>query len=89
MRYHPLTSDDRAQMLAKIGAPDIDALFRDVPKSAVVPLSAFDLTDTKGELEVDRADVAHGGEEHGGGQRAVLLRRRRVQASCSRRRSII
>ena len=54
MRYHPLTSDDRAAMLKKIGAPDIDALFRDVPKSAVVPLSAFDLTDTKGELEVDR-----------------------------------
>jgi glycine dehydrogenase subunit 1 len=54
MRYHPLTSDDRAAMLAKIGVPNIDALFRDVPKSAVVPLSAFDLTDTKGELEVDR-----------------------------------
>jgi glycine dehydrogenase subunit 1 len=54
MRYHPLTSDDRAAMLARIGAPNIDALFRDVPKSAVVPLSAFDLTDTKGELEVDR-----------------------------------
>jgi len=41
-------------MLAKIGAPNIDALFRDVPKSAVVPLSAFDLPDTGGELEVDR-----------------------------------
>jgi glycine dehydrogenase subunit 1 len=54
MRYHPLTSDDRAAMLIKIGVPNIDALFRDVPKSAVVPLSAFDLTDTKGELEVDR-----------------------------------
>ena len=54
MRYHPLTSDDRTAMLKKIGVPNIDALFRDVPKSAVVPLSAFDLTDTKGELEVDR-----------------------------------
>src|ERR1700742_2048036 len=54
MRYHPLTKDDRAAMLAKIGADGIDALFRDVPQSAVVPLSAFDLTDTKGELEVDR-----------------------------------
>jgi glycine dehydrogenase subunit 1 len=54
MRYHPLTADDRTAMLKKIGAPNIDALFRDVPKSAVVPLSAFDLTDTKGELEVDR-----------------------------------
>jgi len=54
MRYHPLTAEDRAAMLAKIGAPSIDALFRDVPKSAVVPLSVFDLPDTKGELEVDR-----------------------------------
>ena len=36
MRYLPLTPDDRAAMLAKIGAADIDALFRDVPKSAVV-----------------------------------------------------
>lgn len=55
MRYHPLTPDDRAAMLAKIGAPNIDALFRDVPKSAVAPLSAFDLPDTKGELDVDRS----------------------------------
>jgi glycine dehydrogenase subunit 1 len=54
MRYHPLTAEDRAAMLARIGATNIDALFRDVPKSAVVPLSAFDLPDTKGELEVDR-----------------------------------
>ena len=44
----------RQAMLAKIGAPDIDALFRDVPKEAVVPLSSFDLPDTKGELEVER-----------------------------------
>jgi glycine cleavage system P protein (glycine dehydrogenase) subunit 1 len=55
MRYHPLTADDRAAMLSKIGAKGIDALFRDVPKSAVVPLSAFDLPDTKSELEVERA----------------------------------
>jgi glycine dehydrogenase subunit 1 len=54
MRYLPLTQDDRNQMLAKIGARDIDALFRDVPKAAIVGRSAFDLTDTKGELEVDR-----------------------------------
>src|SRR6201985_1969463 len=55
MRYLPLTPDDRSQMLAKIGAPNIDALFRDVPKSAVVSRSVFDLPDTQGELEVDRA----------------------------------
>ncbi|HEX2593550.1 MAG TPA: aminomethyl-transferring glycine dehydrogenase subunit GcvPA [Rhizomicrobium sp.] len=55
MRYLPLTPDDRREMLAKIGAANIDALFRDVPKSAVVARSIFDLPDTQGELEVDRA----------------------------------
>src|SRR3954466_13276635 len=55
MRYLPLTPDDRTAMLAKIGAPTVDALFRDVPKSAVVSRSAFDLPDTQGELEVERA----------------------------------
>jgi glycine dehydrogenase subunit 1 len=54
MRYLPLTPDDRAAMLAKIGASNIDALFRDVPQSAVVNRSAFDLPDTQGELEVER-----------------------------------
>ena len=55
MRYLPLTADDRRAMLAKIGAPDVDALYRDVPASAIVGLSAFDLPDTKGEMEVERA----------------------------------
>jgi glycine dehydrogenase subunit 1 len=55
MRYLPLTPDDRRAMLAKIGAPNIDALFRDVPREAVVPLTAFDLPETQGELEVERA----------------------------------
>jgi len=34
MRYLPLTETDRAEMLALIGAPSIDALFVDVPASA-------------------------------------------------------
>src|SRR4051812_30860264 len=54
MRYLPLTVDDRRAMLAKIGASDIDALFRDVPRSALTSLSTFDLPDTQGELEVER-----------------------------------
>jgi glycine dehydrogenase subunit 1 len=55
MRYLPLTPDDRSAMLAKIGARDIDALFRDVPKEAVVSRGVFDLPDTQGELQVERA----------------------------------
>ena len=31
MRYLPLTPEDRTSMLRRIGAPDIDALFADVP----------------------------------------------------------
>ncbi len=34
MRYLPHTDADRADMLARIGVADIDALFRDVPESA-------------------------------------------------------
>jgi glycine dehydrogenase subunit 1 len=55
MRYLPLTPDDRKTMLAKIGVPDMDALYRDVPRAAHVNLSAFDLPDTQGEMEVERA----------------------------------
>ena len=34
MRYLPLTDADRSAMLEKIGAPDVDALFSDVPEEA-------------------------------------------------------
>jgi glycine dehydrogenase subunit 1 len=54
MRYLPLTPDDRRAMLAKIGASDIEGLFRDVPGPALAPLSAFNLPDTQGEMEVER-----------------------------------
>ena len=55
MRYLPLTPADRQAMLAKIGVSEIDALFRDVPKGAIAPLSVFDLPKTQGEMEVERA----------------------------------
>jgi len=54
MRYLPLTAQDRTAMLAKIGVADVDALFRDVPAAAIVPLASFDLPDAKGEIEVER-----------------------------------
>ena len=53
MRYLPLTPDDRAQMLGVIGAPDIDALFCDVPQAAR-KADLFDLPRHAGELEVER-----------------------------------
>jgi glycine cleavage system P protein (glycine dehydrogenase) subunit 1 len=53
MRYLPLTPDDRVQMLGVIGAPDIDALFADVPQAAR-NRALFDLPLHAGELEVER-----------------------------------
>jgi len=55
MRYLPLTPDDRKAMLARIGVDGMDALYRDVPRAAIVGLPAFDLPDTQGEMEVERA----------------------------------
>jgi glycine dehydrogenase subunit 1 len=53
MRYLPLTADDRAEMLGVIGAPDVDALFVDVPKAARLS-GPVDLPAHAGELEVER-----------------------------------
>jgi glycine dehydrogenase subunit 1 len=53
MRYLPLTPADRAEMLAVIGAPDVDALFCDVP-AAARSQALFDLPLHAGELAVER-----------------------------------
>src|SRR6202012_3729197 len=54
MRYLPLDASDRALMLAKIGAADIDALFSDIPsgKRLAAPL---DMPNAMSEIEVERA----------------------------------
>ena len=53
MRYLPLTDTDREDMLARIGVPDVDALFSDVPAGKLLT-APLDLPRTKGELEVER-----------------------------------
>lgn len=53
MRYLPLTDTDREDMLARIGVPDVDALFSDVPAGKLLK-EPLDLPRTKGELEVER-----------------------------------
>jgi glycine dehydrogenase subunit 1 len=57
MRYLPLTDQDRASMLAVIGAPSVDALFADVPPPARLA-GPLDLPPHQGELEVERALTA-------------------------------
>lgn len=53
MRYLPLTDTDREDMLARIGVPDVDALFSDVPSGHLLK-APLDLPRAKGELEVER-----------------------------------
>ena len=67
MRYLPLTPDDRQAMLAKIGAPDIDALFRDVPSAA------------RG-AAVGLRSARHQGRDGGGARSCPSWRRKNVAA---------
>src|SRR5947209_6920185 len=53
MRYHPLTEEDRADMLARIGVQNIDALFADVPADKLLR-EPLPLPPHKSELEVER-----------------------------------
>jgi glycine dehydrogenase subunit 1 len=58
MRYLPLTEADRRAMLADIGAPSVDSLFRDVPESARRNGPIEGLPNHLGELEVERTIAA-------------------------------
>ncbi|MEM1019271.1 MAG: aminomethyl-transferring glycine dehydrogenase subunit GcvPA [Sphingomonadales bacterium] len=53
MRYLPLRETDRQDMLAAIGAPNIDALFKDVPDGALLE-APVDLPGHVSELQVAR-----------------------------------
>src|SRR3954454_17434145 len=54
MRYLPLTDEDRRGMLARIGVPSVESLYRDVPADALLR-EPVDLPRHAGELEVERA----------------------------------
>ncbi len=53
MRYLPLTTEDRSEMLARVGVLDIDALFADVPADKRL-VALPNLPRTKSEIEVER-----------------------------------
>ena len=53
MRYLPLTDDDRRDMLAVIGAENVEALYAGVPRQAVLA-DCVELPMHAGELEVER-----------------------------------
>ncbi|MXO74938.1 aminomethyl-transferring glycine dehydrogenase subunit GcvPA [Altererythrobacter aerius] len=54
MRYLPLTDADRGEMLAKIGAPDVDALFADVAAVHYLREPIADLPGHASEMAVER-----------------------------------
>src|SRR5258707_9413969 len=76
MRYLPLTDADRAEMLAAIGADGVEALFRDVPRSARLD-RPLDLPRAMGEIEVERALARMAAKNMAAGAGATLLRARR------------
>jgi glycine dehydrogenase subunit 1 len=53
MRYLPLTPDDRIDMLARIGAPDVESLFASIPENKRLAQN-LDLPKRKTEIEVQR-----------------------------------
>ncbi len=72
MRYLPHTEADRRAMLAAIGAPSIEALFRDVPERARLS-RPVDLPPHKTELEVERAIGALAAQNKNAGAMACFL----------------
>ena len=72
MRYLPNTEYDRREMLRAIGAPDVEALFRDVPAAARLT-KPVDLPNTKSEMEVERALSAMAAKNRSAGSMACFL----------------
>lgn len=73
MRYLPLTPDDRAAMLAKIGAASIDDLFVDVPAEARLSGPIADLPNHASELAVERHMAALARQSRAAGEGPFFL----------------
>ena len=67
MRYLPLTDADRRAMLARIGVPSVESLFRDVPERVRLA-RPVDLPPVQGELAVERAVAALAAKNLGTGR---------------------
>ncbi len=53
MRYLALTSNDRKEMLAKIGVKDINEIYQDVDSNSLLTSPISDLPYHMGEIEVE------------------------------------
>src|ERR1700683_1169988 len=54
VRYLPLDASEREAMLSRIGVPDIEALFADIPADKRI-LGLLDMPPAKSEMAVERA----------------------------------
>ncbi len=72
MRYLPLTDADRRAMLARIGVPSIDSLYRDVPERVRLR-EPVDLPLHQGEIEVEREILAMAQKNLGTGRAPSFL----------------
>ncbi|MFP6711595.1 MAG: aminomethyl-transferring glycine dehydrogenase subunit GcvPA [Rhodospirillales bacterium] len=72
MRYLPLTDDDRQEMLAAIGAPNIEALYKDVAQEVLLD-KPVDLPTTKGEMEVEQIIAGLAAKNLGAGAAPFFL----------------
>ncbi len=72
MRYLPLGPDDRRLMLARIGAPDIDALFADIPEDRRLR-DLLPMPRRSSELAVERALGALAGQNVAAGSVPFFL----------------
>src|SRR5262249_39324210 len=64
MRYLPLSDADRRAMLAAIGTPSVESLYRDVPEAMRLK-KPVELPPHQGEIEVERAILALAGKNLG------------------------
>ncbi len=72
MRYHPLTDDDRALMLQRIGVASVDDLFTDVPADKLWT-ERMDLPAGRSEIAVERALSAMARRNHAAGDGPFFL----------------
>jgi glycine dehydrogenase subunit 1 len=72
MRYLPLDPSDREAMLARIGVPDIEALFADIPADKRIE-GLLDMPVAKSEMAVERAMMANANRSLAAGSAPFFL----------------
>jgi glycine dehydrogenase subunit 1 len=72
MRYLPLDASEREAMLTRIGVPNVDALFADIPPDKRTE-GLLDLPLAKSEMAVERVMTAIAGRSVAAGSTAFFL----------------